>query len=85
MTQFNGENYTVSSRIGSIFAHKITFGIETEGKPRHSLSFTPFFGCKRVGLGKNFAETTIKFTVPIIYDYVDFDFVNPEVQINRKD
>ena len=53
--------------------------LTTDGKPRHPLSFTPFFGGKRVCLGKTFAETTIKFTMPLIYYHVDFEFANPEV------
>ncbi len=56
------------------------WALTTEGKPRNPLSFTPFFGGKRICLGKTFVETTIKFTVPLIFHHVDFVFVNPEIQ-----
>ncbi len=59
--------------------------LTTDGQPHNPLSFTPFFGGKRNCLGKIFAETTIKFTVPLIYYHVDFSFVNPEIQMKTKE
>ena len=56
----------------------------TEGNPRNPLSFTPFFGGKRVCLGKTFAEVTVRFTVPLIFHFLDFEFVNKEEQIASK-
>jgi cytochrome P450 len=55
-----------------------------DGKPRNPLAFTPFFGGKRVCLGKTFAEVTIRFTLPLIYHHLDFDFVAPEQQVRDK-
>lgn len=52
----------------------------SEGKPRNPLAFTPFYGGKRVCLGKTFAEVTVRFTMPLIYYHLDFEFVNPEEQ-----
>lgn len=49
-----------------------------EGKPRHPLAFTPFMGGKRICLGKTFAEVTIRFTVPLLYHFFDFQFVDHE-------
>lgn len=45
-----------------------------DGKPRHAFAFTPFFGGRRVCLGKTFAETTMRFTIPLIYYHLDFEF-----------
>ena len=56
----------------------------SEGKTRNPLAFTPFFGGKRVCLGKTFAEVTVRFTVPLIFHYLDFEFVNREEQIASK-
>ncbi len=61
------------------------WSLTTEGKQRNPLSFTPFFGGKRIFLGKTFAETVVKFTVPLIFHHVDFAFANPEIQANSKD
>lgn len=47
-----------------------------EGKPRNPLAFTPFMGGKRVCLGKTFAEVTVRFTVPLLFHYLDFEFVD---------
>ena len=50
--------------------------LAADGKPRNPLAFTPFMGGKRVCLGKTFAEVTVRFTVPLLYHYLDFEFVN---------
>ena len=57
----------------------------TDGKPRNPLSFTPFFGGKRVCLGKTFAEITVRFTVPLIFHHLNLEFVNPVEQSAHKD
>lgn len=54
------------------------WALDAKGKPRNPMSFTPFLGGKRICLGKTFAETTVKFTIPLIYHYLDFDFSNEE-------
>lgn len=59
--------------------------LTADGKPRNALAFTPFFGGKRVCLGKTFAEVTIRFTVPLLFQHLDFEFVNPEEQMAHKD
>ena len=55
-----------------------------DGKPRNPLAFTPFMGGKRVCLGKTFAEITIRFTFPLIFHHLDFEFVNPVEQMAEK-
>ena len=47
--------------------------LAADGKPRSTFAFTPFFGGKRICLGKTFAEVTIRFTIPLIYYHVDFE------------
>jgi hypothetical protein len=37
-------------------------------------------GGKRVCLGKTFAEVTVRFTVPMILYFLDFEFVDADVQ-----
>jgi cytochrome P450 len=59
--------------------------LTSEGKPRNPLAFTPFMGGKRVCLGKTFAEVTTRFTVPLLYHFFDFEFVNREVQSAKKE
>ena len=49
-----------------------------DGKPRNPLSFTPFMGGKRICIGKTFAEVTVRFTIPLIFHFLDFEFVDPE-------
>jgi cytochrome P450 len=41
-------------------------------------------GGKRVCLGKTFAEITVRFTVPMLFHYFDFEFVNPLEQSANK-
>ena len=53
--------------------------LTADGKPRDPLAFTPFMGGKRICIGKTFAETAIRFTVPMLYHYFDFDFADPEM------
>ena len=57
----------------------------TDGKMRNPMSFTPFMGGKRVCLGKTFAEVTIRFTLPLLFYYFDFEFVNPREQVRNKE
>jgi len=44
------------------------------------LAFNPFLGGKRICIGKTFAEVTIRYTVPLLFHYFDFEFTNPSVQ-----
>lgn len=41
-------------------------------------------GGKRVCLGKTFAEVTIRFTIPLIFYYLDFEFINVTEQTSKK-
>lgn len=51
--------------------------LTSDGKPRNPLAFTPFLGGKRICIGKTFAEVAIRYTIPIIFAHLDFEFVNP--------
>jgi len=53
-----------------------------DGKQRSPLAFPAFFGGKRICIGKTFTEVLTRFTIPIIYHHLDFDFVDKEKQIN---
>jgi cytochrome P450 len=46
--------------------------LTSDGKPRNPLAFTPFYGGKRICLGKSFAELAIRFTIPLLYFHCDF-------------
>jgi cytochrome P450 len=48
------------------------------------MSFTPFFGGKRICLGKTFAEQVIRFTVPILFHYFEFDFVDQKQAYHKE-
>ena len=45
------------------------------GSKRKPYSFSPFLGGSRVCLGKTFAETTLKFMIPLWYHCFDFELV----------
>ena len=48
------------------------------GKKRNPYSFTPFFGGKRVCIGKTFAETVARFVVPSLFVKYDFELKDIE-------
>lgn len=54
-----------------------------DGKPRSPFSFCPFFGGKRICLGKTLAEYMTVFTLPLVMFHFDFEFVNPEHVANK--
>lgn len=56
----------------------------SDGKPRNPLAFTPFYGGKRICLGKTFAEVMVRFTLPLIFFHCDFAFTNPKEQMSNK-
>ena len=45
-----------------------------DGGARNPLTFTPFLGGKRICIGKTFAEVTTRFTIPLLYYHLDFEF-----------
>lgn len=47
--------------------------LTADGKPRNPMGFNPFFGGKRICIGKTFAETTIRFTLPLILHHFCFE------------
>lgn len=53
------------------------FYLTPSGKKRHSHSFGPFIGGKRICLGKTLAENMAKCILPIVISKMDFEFVNP--------
>jgi cytochrome P450 len=59
--------------------------LTADGKPRNPLAFTPFMGGKRVCLGKTFAEVTVRFTLPLLYHHLNFEFVDHEEQTKYKE
>jgi len=52
--------------------------LAADGKVRNPMAFTPFFGGKRICLGKTFAEQVIRFTLPLLFHHFAFDFVDPK-------
>ena len=50
---------------------------------RNPFSFCPFFGGKRICLGKTLAEFMTVFTLPLVMYHFDFEFVNPEHMKNK--
>ncbi|CDW82254.1 cytochrome family subfamily polypeptide 55 precursor [Stylonychia lemnae] len=53
------------------------------GTKRNSFSFGPFFGGKRICLGKTFAESLMKCLISIIVNQIDFEFEDKEL-LKRK-
>ena len=49
-----------------------------DGKPRNPFSFCPFFGGKRICLGKTLAEFMTVFTLPMVLYHFKFEFVDPK-------
>lgn len=48
-----------------------------DGKPRNPFSFCPFYGGKRICLGKTLAEYMTVFTLPMILYHFEFEFTDP--------
>jgi cytochrome P450 len=53
------------------------------GNKRDSMSFIPFFGGRRVCLGKSFTEIVTKIVGPSIIGSFDFELVNKEFYQNK--
>ena len=56
-----------------------------DGKKRNPLSFNPFFGGKRICLGKTFAEIIAKFVVPALLSRFTFDLVDQDYITGAKE
>jgi len=54
-----------------------------DGTNRNSMAFNPFLGGKRVCLGKTFAETVLKFTLPLFWHHFNIEFATEEHKTNR--
>ena len=52
-----------------------------DGGVRNPLAFTPFIGGHRGCLGKTFAEVTVRYTLPILYHHLDFEFTHDEAKV----
>lgn len=77
-TQFNPERFNTKDSENK-------WSKAADGKPRNPLSFTPFMGGKRICIGKTFAEVVVRFTIPMINHYCDFEFENPTEQAANKE
>jgi cytochrome P450 len=58
------------------FDSKSSWYLRPDGKQRNTYSFCPFFGGKRICLGKTLAESLIIYTLPLVLYHFDFEFVN---------
>lgn len=52
--------------------------LRPDGSPRNPYSFCPFFGGKRICLGKTLAESMTVYTIPLIMYHLEFEYVNPD-------
>ncbi|CDW76295.1 cytochrome family subfamily polypeptide 55 precursor [Stylonychia lemnae] len=50
------------------------------GKKRSTFSFGPFFGGRRICLGKTFAENLMRCLVQVIVNQIDFEFEDKELE-----
>lgn len=53
------------------------------GEKRHPLTFCPFLGGKRACIGKTFAEVLVRYTIPLIYYHMDFEFYDPAMKLDK--
>ena len=65
------------------FDPKSPMYLRPDGKMRNTFSFCPFFGGKRICLGKTLAEYMTTFTLPLIMFHFDFEFVNLQHAISK--
>eukprot|EP00347_Sterkiella_histriomuscorum_P011859 403370835 len=65
------------------FDLKSSYYLTPTGQKRNPYSFTPFFGGKRICLGKTFAEIVAKFVVPLIIIQYEFEFVDKTLYKNK--
>ena len=60
------------------FDHHSQYYLRPDGSKRNPLSFTPFFGGRRVCLGKTFAEIVAKYVVVGLLSRLHFEFEDPK-------
>lgn len=65
------------------FDSKSLFFKRPNGEPRHSMTFNPFLGGKRGCIGKTFAETIVRFTLPILLYHLDFQLADPAMRAKK--
>ena len=65
------------------FDPKSPMYLRPDGQMRNPYSFCPFFGGKRICLGKTFAEFMSVFTLPLIMYHFDFEFSRPEDALKK--
>ena len=54
-----------------------------EGKMRNPFSFCPFFGGKRICIGKTLADFMTVFTLPLVMYHFDFEFISPDHALKK--
>jgi cytochrome P450 len=59
------------------FDHESPYYMKPDGTKRNPLAFSPFFGGRRVCLGKTFAEIVAKFVVNGLISRLKFEFEDP--------
>lgn len=67
------------------FDHSSPYFKAPDGKPRHPFAFQPFLGGHRVCLGKTFAETSVKYTIPLILHFFDMELSNKAQRKTKED
>ena len=65
------------------FDHTSPYFKRPDGTNRSGNAFNPFLGGKRICLGKTFAETTLKLTLPLFFYHFDFEYVKEEHKAKR--
>ncbi len=63
------------------FDKESEWSLTPDGKQRNPMAFTPFFGGKRICIGKTFAETAVRFTVPLIFYHLDLEFIEEKPKV----
>jgi len=60
------------------FDPRSKYFLTPDGKKRHPFSYAPFFGGKRICLGKTFAEITSRMVGSRLLNCFDFEFMNKQ-------
>ncbi len=62
------------------FDHNSVYYFKPDSTKRHPYAFSPFFGGKRVCIGKTFAETVAKIVVPAFMSKLEFEFEDEKMK-----